>query len=422
MRVLICTADGGGNVPPTVAVARELVRRGHEVRVLAGPWFPGAPRSESLDAAFSGVGCEVVGPDTGTWANDAGGVPDLNTIPEHLIMLRSMGLWTPMSVPWAVETLREIESFQPAVVLVDMILPGAGIGAEAACVPRAMLLTTVPVHRLLPGLPVPGRGAPPGDDDAARQEEFMRVSREVALPQMNAARTAAGLSADDDPWAWEDRTDRVIVLSSRAFDYPAAEYPANYVYAGSVRPPVAQGDGWDNPWSHADERPLVVVSGTTTGLSGLWFATFQASANAVVELGMRGLFTIGPLAPEMFPQNEALAYRSFVPHAAVLPTASAIVTQCGHGATLNAFRHGLPMVCVPVFADQPDIAARVEHHGAGVRLTTLASGDEFRDSINAVVKEPCYREAAAALGAELADDDGAGEAANQMEAVAGSAR
>ncbi len=387
------------------------------MRVLAGPYYPGAPHSDSLEAAFSAAGCEVVSPAAEAWAKDVGGIPDLNTIPEHLMLVRTMALCAPVSVPWATETLQQIESFRPAVVLTDLITPGAGIAAEAAGIPRVVLLTSVPVHRLLPGLPVPGRGAPPGQDDSLRQQEFIRVSCDVALPSLNAARTRMGLDADDDPWAWEDRADRVVVLSSPAFDFPAAAYPPNLVYAGTVRPP-AHGDGWDPPWGLADERPMVVVSGTTTGLSGLWFAVFQASANALIELDMRGLLTIGPLDPQSLPQNEALAYRGFVPHSLVLPKASAMVTQCGHGATIAALRHGLPMVCVPVFADQPDIAARVEYHGAGVRLTTWSSVNEFREAITAVVKESGHREAAGALRAELADEDGAGEAADQIEAVA----
>ena len=63
MRILLCTGDGGGNVPPTVAVARELLRRGHTVRLLAGPYYPGAPRSKPMETQFSAVGCEVVSPE-----------------------------------------------------------------------------------------------------------------------------------------------------------------------------------------------------------------------------------------------------------------------------------------------------------------------------------------------------------------------
>jgi MGT family glycosyltransferase len=417
MRILLCTGDGGGNVPPLVEIAVELVRRGHTVRVLAGPYFPGAPRSESLQTSFSGAGCEVVSRDAAAWMDGAGPMPDLTAIPEHFQMLRTMAIWMTMSVPWAVETLKEIESFRPEVLLADLIVPGAAVAAEAARLPCVMLLTTVPVHRLLAGLPVPGMGTPPGKEERTQQDEFRRIANDNGLRWLNAARTRLGLSADTDPWAWEDRAERVLILSSREFDLRADSYPANFVYTGSVRPAESSA-AWDNTWSATDDRPLVVVSTTTTGLAGLWFAVFQACAKALVELGMRGLMTVGPLDPNTLPQDESLAYRSFVPHSAVLPAAAAMVSQCGHGTAIAALRHGVPLVCVPVFADQYDIAARVVHHGAGIQLSTMATQEEVRNAINAVVHEKRYRAAAQALAEKLGSEDGVQRAADEIESVA----
>ena len=347
-------------------------------------------------------------------------MPDILAIPDHLQMLRSMAIWMPMSVPWAVETAREIESFRPTVVLTDLITPGSAIAAEAAGLPYVLPLTTVHVYRLFPGLAVPGKGAPPDKDEQAEQDEFQRIANEIAMPWLNAARTRLGLGPDTDPWAWEDRAKRVLILSSPAFDFRADAYPSNFVYTGSVRPAEPSG-GWDNPWGVADQRPLVVVSTTTTGLAGLWFAVFQAAAKALVELGMRGLMTVGPLNPNTLRQDESLEYRSFVPHSAVLPLAAAMVSQCGHGTAIAALRHGVPLVCVPVFADQYDIAARIVHHGAGIGLSTTSSQEEFRAAIEAVVNDKKYREAARVLAEKLASDDGATRAADEIESAAGRA-
>jgi hypothetical protein len=165
MRVLLCTADGGGNVPVEASVARELVRRGHDVRVLTGPYFPGGPRSPSLEDASSAVGGTVVSGEGDVWLDGAGQMPDITSIPVDLQMVRTMAILTPMAVPWAVQALKEIESFQPTLVLTDLITPGAGIAAEAARTPFIVFQTSVPVHRCLAGLPVPGRGAPPGEDE-----------------------------------------------------------------------------------------------------------------------------------------------------------------------------------------------------------------------------------------------------------------
>ena len=47
-RILLALIDAGGTVPPAVGVAAELVRRGHQVRVLADP---------TVAAAASAAGC-----------------------------------------------------------------------------------------------------------------------------------------------------------------------------------------------------------------------------------------------------------------------------------------------------------------------------------------------------------------------------
>jgi UDP:flavonoid glycosyltransferase YjiC (YdhE family) len=202
------------------------------------------------------------------------------------------------------------------------------------------------------------------------------------------------------------------------FDFRADSYPANFVYTGSVRPPQSSG-GWENRWDGDDDRPLVAVSTTTTGLAGLWFAVFQATANALVELGMRGLMTVGPLDPNTLPQDGSLAYRAFVPHSAVLPAAAAMVSQCGHGTAIASLRLSVPLVCVPVFADQYDIAARVVHQGAGITLSTTSTAKEFRTAIETVVRDRRYRDAARALAEKLAPEDGAQRAADEIESVAG---
>ena len=50
-RFLMAVIDGGGTVPPAMGLAAELVRRGHEVRVLADPTIEASARSAGC--AFS---------------------------------------------------------------------------------------------------------------------------------------------------------------------------------------------------------------------------------------------------------------------------------------------------------------------------------------------------------------------------------
>ena len=55
----------------------------------------------------------------------------------------------------------------------------------------------------------------------------------------------------------------------------------------------------------------------------------------------------------------------WVPQADVLARAAAVVCHGGAGSTLGALAAGLPLVVVPLFADQPLNASRVAAAGRG---------------------------------------------------------
>ena len=93
------------------------------------------------------------------------------------------------------------------------------------------------------------------------------------------------------------------------------------------------------------------------------------------------------------------------PRQDVLGHADAMVCHGGSGSTLGGIAAGLPMVIVPLFADQPQNADRVAEVGAGVavvpdRDAPDAAVSPIREAIEKVLAEPSYRERAAALAAE----------------------
>jgi len=53
----------------------------------------------------------------------------------------------------------------------------------------------------------------------------------------------------------------------------------------------------------------------------------------------------------------------------VLPQADVLVTQCGIGTLTKGLIHGVPLVCAPLRADQPDNAARVVARDAGIKIS-----------------------------------------------------
>jgi len=136
---------------------------------------------------------------------------------------------------------------------------------------------------------------------------------------------------------------------------------------------------------------------------------------ALGTLPVRALVTVGPaLDPGRFPAAPNMVVESFVPHAAVLPRAAAMVTQCGLGTVMKALAHGVPLVCIPLVGDQPDNAARVVAREAGVRLPSDTSSERIRAAARRVLDEPRFRDGARRFAAAFAGADGARTAAREL--------
>ena len=73
---------------------------------------------------------------------------------------------------------------------------------------------------------------------------------------------------------------------------------------------------------------------------------------------------------------------------------------------------------MPIVGDQPDNAARIVAHGAGVRLSPEASPAEIRTALSRVLEEPSFREAARRVGAPMVGDRAEERAADELEALA----
>ena len=97
----------------------------------------------------------------------------------------------------------------------------------------------------------------------------------------------------------------------------------------------------------------------------------QRVVDALSSLAVLGVVTLGQMlqAGDVAPSHNVTVIQS-APHGPILREASVAVTHCGHGTVMKALTHGVPMVCIPMGRDQNDTAARVVHHGAGVRLST----------------------------------------------------
>ena len=109
----------------------------------------------------------------------------------------------------------------------------------------------------------------------------------------------------------------------------------------------------------------------------------------------------------------------WVDHAEVLPQVSATLTHGGSNTVLASLAHGVPVVCVPMGRDQPDVAARVAHAGVGVRLSGNPSRTQLATAVRRVLADPSLRANAERLGAILREEIEADRGIAELEALAG---
>ena len=289
-RFLLATWDGGGTIPPELGLAAELVARGHEVVVLSDdtveqeavdagatftPWRR-APQARARDAERALIrDWEVKNP---------------------LAQVRQVGellFFGPASLH-AADLSDAIDRYSPDVLIVDALLTGASAGAEHSGLPTAAVAPNVNMLRT-PGVPPMGSGLRPLGGRVGRM-------RDAALHRLNDVLMGTGTLNDtrremglDPVGSLEQsirRADRVIFLTSEAFDFTPTSPDPHVVYGGvpippSEREPVA----WTPPWPQ-DGRPAVLLSLSTTYMQQE--DLLQRLVDALGQVDCHALVTTGP--------------------------------------------------------------------------------------------------------------------------------
>jgi UDP:flavonoid glycosyltransferase YjiC (YdhE family) len=273
-RFLFAMFQGGGNIPLILPIAAELVARGHEVRILAGPGIRAGrlPVSDRFKERIAAAGAAIVPlrvPDPHPFDVAPprrglvfGWVPKL--LADSTSNVPTL-VWAPA---WADNVTAELDRAPTDVLVADHFLLGALAGAEAAGVPAAVLVHGFYKHRPAPGLPayasgfLPARGPLDRLRDALYNAAIQRIYRRDGLPSLNRARRQLGQPPLGSSFDQYDRAARVLILASAALDFPVHRLEPNVRYVGTPFDDTGAA-AWASPWPADDPRPLVLVSLST---------------------------------------------------------------------------------------------------------------------------------------------------------------
>lgn len=408
-RFVFVTWAGGGNAIATFPIVSELVARGHRVEVIGS--LSQAQEVAATGASFHPfvrvpLATRRLPPETDVFGGGRGRM--------RISGLRHARQWlAEVAAAGGAEVIDLLEASPADVVVVDEMIPDALMGAEKAGVRSASLVHTV-WHYPTPGtLPIgvgmrPGHGALGHVRDRLASAAFA-AGFELSRPAVNSARRQLGLAPVRRSRDQFVRADRLLVLSSKAFEFSPVRLPANAVYVGAPSP---RSEGrWVPP---PGDDPLVLVSLSTTYQNQR--SLLARLATALRSMAVRAVITTGPIDPTGLPTGDNLTVERHLPHVDVLPHAALVITHAGHGTAMAAMSHGVPALCLPHGRDQPDVAARVVAAGAGLRLSRRSSSDALRHAICALLDDPRFTESARQLSQRIAaEGGGTARAAEELE-------
>lgn len=369
--VLFVSGDIGGNVPPTVAIAEELARRGHRVtvagiRLREGDDWPDGIAPAPLPS--------LAGMDVTRDPGPRG----------HAANLWRMAMGA--GVTRDVRNLLDGQRWDAVVVDGVMLKPL-----------REVLRSGVPTAVLFHSF---GKFWSDGMG---------------GLPA-NALLRPVGLS----PLALLNRADALLLPTDRELD-PAGDGSSRigFDWLGTTehgRPPEPRVPG---------EPRLVLVSLSTAWQrrqGDVYRRIIEAiGALAGGETPVRAIVTTGgaSLDGELRPAPH-VEVRGRSPHAEILPHADLVIGHGGHSTALRTLAHGVPILVLPLdrFSDQTMIGKIVESAGVGATLSREVSPDVLRDAVVRLLTERDIRDTAARTGERLRAQRGAEAGADRIEAIA----
>lgn len=122
----------------------------------------------------------------------------------------------------------------------------------------------------------------------------------------------------------------------------------------------------------------------------------EIKANVIVTVGKH----INPA--EFGAQPDHIHITQYIPQLTVLPHCELIISHGGSGTVIASLAHGLPMVLIPMGADQLHNASRCKTLGVGEVLDALnVTSYDIHETVSAMLTTPSYRKSAHKLKEEI---------------------
>jgi rhamnosyltransferase subunit B len=412
-RLLFTSLGSLGDLYPMLPVAERLRDRGHEIEFAIPSHLEAAVRAEGFDCTPIPI------PQSAGMSEDRSIAAIKARINERF----------PALLAGALEALRSA-SASADMLVTHQYQVAAAITAREARIPWVTLSVfpgfipssyTVPQPHWLPALPTPaGRMV-----NRLTWGAFQLGLRHLTGSVIDAALINEGLGEDDSVFTPGGLSPYLtLVLSSPRYSPRLPDWPDSVRLTGYSH--------WDEPRSWQSPpgleeflaragSPALLMTSSAPERDPVSF--FKVAAAALAAAGLHGLALLGGafdqfgVAPgdEIAPGVTAWPY---APLSRVVERCSVVIHHAGFGTTLTTLRHGRPSIGIPATFDQWYHAARIKALRIGRAVEwRRCTTERLRAEIETVLADPAYARRAAELGAFIAQEDGAGRAADELEAL-----
>ncbi len=287
---------------------------------------------------------------------------------------------------------RIIQQWQPDLVIADPLVYAAALAAEANQLP-------------LIGCGFPGAYLVIEDFPATRAvtERWQTLRNQLRayadLPRLPRQEPADLFFRSDD---------HLVFFPPAWFKHVNQRPAASVQYVGGLaKRPASSPPAWLA--AIPSDRPVVTVT-QTTGF-GYGSELLSSVLEALEPLDCVAII-IGKGAQQPAASSAKIHWIDWVDYDHVLPRTSVLLHHGGMGTAHAAICHGVPQVITPLAADQYIHAERVLAYGAGLSLTPQqVNAHSLRASLQIVLEQPAYQQAATRLQQHFASFGGVARAA-----------
>ncbi|ETW22377.1 glycosyltransferase [Mycobacterium gastri] len=335
MKVVVASYGSRGDIEPCTAVARELLRRGHDVCMAVPPNMVGFVES-------AGVAAVAYGPDSREQMN-----PAVDLVRDFVTRNRNpIGLLSQV-----IEHVSQVNTDKSAALTAltagaDLLLASFNEQRLVANIAEYQGIPAAALHFFPARLWASGGMSPL---ITAAVDEAQRLS--LGLPEDSESPAMLEIQAYDE-----------LCLPGPTADWVASSGQQPFVGSLTLQLPTGADDEVLS-WMAADTPPIYFGFGSTPIERPA--DTVTMIGDACTELGERALICGGVNDFRGIAHADHLKIVDAVNHAAVFPGCRAVVHHGGAGTTAAGMRAGVPTLILWLWLDQPVWAAGVNQLGVG---------------------------------------------------------